>query len=123
MNPFLPHLTAPTAMNLPSGATVQVPTCFVRFEPWRGEPVPTWVGNKAQLDYQGEPLYAELLILRVLQREGWEGAWVDGFHRQFRTGLPIHHMVRDLPGDKRALLSRIARKPGFPSGCWDVFAW
>jgi hypothetical protein len=118
-------------VTLPSGRVVEVPHCNVRFENWQGDRHPWADRNKPELDHQGEALYAELVILRRLLEEGWDGAWVSPFGgvKFFtgmptdETGMPVDNAVRDLPDDKLALLRRISGTERFASGCWDVFAW
>ncbi len=112
-----------------------VPSVFMRFPMWRGEPFVDEFGQKAaaMIDLDGEHLFAELAILRLLERDGWEGRWIHtsakgeitryvtewrDVPRQEQKNRPIQH------DGARALLYAIADRSGNRfAGCWDVFAW
>ena len=59
-------------IKLASGKTVHVPKCITTFDAWRGKPVPRY-GGKALLALNGKPLFAELGVLRMLEKDGWRG--------------------------------------------------
>jgi len=125
-NPFL----RPTSERV--GA---VPSVSVRFPLWRGEPFADDMGKKtaAMIDLDGEHLFPELAILRLLERDGWEGRWIHttasgeitkyvtewrDVPRQEQRSRPIQH------DGARALLYAIADRSGNRyGGCWSVFAW
>ena len=125
-NPFL----------TPTGERVaELPSVFVRFPTWRGAPFADDLGKKtaAMVDLDGEHLFAELAIVRLLEREGWEGRWIHtttkgeistyltdwrDVPRQAQRSRPIQH------DGARALLYAIADRSGNRyNGCWSVFAW
>lgn len=107
---------------LSSGHIARVRKTLLRFAPWRGPSIRDTYGNKAVLDFHGKPLFAELVILRLLQRAGWEGVWVDTYRRTFRQSLPPSRC--DLPPDAQNFFERIVRaNDGRRGGCWDIFAW
>lgn len=106
---------------LPNGQTVQVAKKLQKLPLWRGSPISDTYGGKAVLDCDGEPLFAELTVLRSLEKEGWSGVWVDSFRRKFRQALPPSQC--DLPAGPKALFDRIATFNGTAQGCWDVFVW
>jgi hypothetical protein len=87
-NPFTHCLIAPTTLKLPSGDSVSVPRCHCLFRLWQGKPIQDTYGGKAILEFDGEPVFAELAILGTLQRAGWDGVWVDTYRRKFRRSLP-----------------------------------
>ena len=79
MNDLLPPQLQPagkTEVHLPSGSTAMLPVCRPAFSWWTGAPIPFDYGKKPVLEHQGEPCFAELMILRLLNESGWEGAWV-----------------------------------------------
>ena len=53
--------------------SVETRWCFPRFRAWTGEPITDTYNGKAVLELAGKPLFAELVILRLLEREGWQG--------------------------------------------------
>jgi hypothetical protein len=109
-------------LTLPSGKSVAIPRCGYMFSPWRGTPILDTYGGKAVLDWNGNPVFAELAILGVLERAGWDGVWVDTYRRKFRRSLPPE--CCKLPSHAQELYDRICRaNDGKVSGCFDVFAW
>lgn len=120
--------------HLPSGTTVGVTKRFYRFKLWNrnnheGNPVTVdgrqidTYGEKPILDFDGEPVFAELAILRILQNEGWVGVWVDSYRRgRFITGL-FNPPLQRLPSNAREVLEKVKIAKRSRSGCWDVFAW
>jgi hypothetical protein len=120
-NPLLKFLTAPLELQLPSGKRVSIQTCYASFELWHGTPIEGTYGGKAVLDCRGEPLFAELRILRLLQDTGWEGAWIDTYRKRFLQFMPPHSC--DLPSHAQAFLHRANAGRKWSAGCPDVLAW
>ncbi len=108
---------------LPNGQTVEVSKRIYSFQKWRGDEIKNDYGGKAVLDNEGSPLFAELVILRLLEKEGWSGIWVDTYGKKFRMGLPEKSDPISLPPEKQSLLDNISKQAGGFKGCWDVFAW
>ncbi|MFQ5418105.1 MAG: hypothetical protein ACE5FL_13840 [Myxococcota bacterium] len=102
------------------GSITRVPKATAELDMWTGEPVPDDYNGKAVLDFEGEPLFAELVILRHLQAAGWDGAWIDTYRNRRLVG--IDHPI-DLPPERQALLDDIYARAGSRAGCFDVFAW
>jgi len=96
---------------------------FLTFKVWGGAPIKDTYNNKAVIDWNGEPVFAELAILRLFQANGWDGVWVDSYRRKYRTDLPEKHAPVELPAARDILLENIRAKTGRFGGCWDVFAW
>jgi hypothetical protein len=102
---------------------VEVPTATPTFPKWKGETPNDTYGRKPVLDANGHPAFAELLILRHLERTGWSGIWIDTFRRTYRR-----HYWRDepeitLPERVHQSLDAITDANGSASGCFDVCAW
>ena len=110
-------------MVLPSGRAVEVLKCVVIFEKWEGVPVKDSYGGKTVIDYCHKPLFAELVILRMLQESGWRGVWVDTYRKKFRDNLPELSQPINLPPQQENTLNKIIKENGGLRGCWDVFAW
>jgi hypothetical protein len=91
-------------ISLPSGDRVTVAKFCCAFRKWEGAPIADDYGSKAVLDCEGEPLFAELAVLRRFQHHGWNGVWVDSYRRKYRTGLPGLTEPVQLPADKEQLL-------------------
>lgn len=108
-------------LRLPSGRIVAVSTCFHHFKPWQGAPIPDTYGGKAVLDSNGDPLFAELAILRLIQAGGWQGAWIDTYRRKFRQSLPPH--LCNPPPHVQGFLCKANAGREWRSGCPDVLAW
>jgi hypothetical protein len=113
---------SPVELTLPSSKSVAIPRCGYMFSPWRGTPILDTYGRKAVLDWNGKPVFAELAILGVLERAGWDGVWVDTYRRKFRRSMPPE--CCKLPSHAQELYVHICRaNGGKASGCFDVFAW
>lgn len=126
----LPSILMPDgeiSVSLPSGKAADLPTCHPKFSLWKGPVVDFDYGGKPLIDYNDEPIFAELAILRVLLEDGWNGAWVEtygGIH--FLREMPnswklLSHSI-DIPQEKREIISQI-QKTAKTSACFDVFAW
>lgn len=130
------ELTVP--ITLPAGRMIHdVAGVFMRFPKWTGAPFVDDFGRKsaAMIELDGEHLFPELAVLRVLEKDGWNGRWVS----TYSAGKEVWKYLtewRDVPRDEqrarpiedaepRQLIARIAgfNKPRRYKGCWDVFAW
>jgi hypothetical protein len=133
---FRVELSVP--ITLPAGRMIHdVPGVFMRFTMWQGAPFTDDFGQKtgAMLELDGEHLFAELAILRLLEKDGWTGRWVN----TYGGGGEVWKFLtewKDVPraeqrnrpiedSEPRQLLARIAgfNKPRRYKGCWDTFAW
>jgi hypothetical protein len=99
-----------------------IPKATPTFKKWKGELVADTYGNKTVLDFYGSPEFAELGILRMMERAGWSGVWVDAYRNAFRTKFWPKDVV-ELNATQKKLLDRIREKAGTESGCFDVFCW
>jgi hypothetical protein len=63
------------SVTLPSGRLVEVPR-LLRRETRRIEAIPRtsscWAPNKPTLDLDGQPSWAEIVVVQLLERHGWE---------------------------------------------------
>ena len=91
--------------SLPSDGQVLIRKYFLEFKEWQGAPIPNTYDGKAIIDWNGEPVFAELAVLRLFQSHGWDGVWVDSYRRKYRTGLPDVAEPVELPEKQRGLLT------------------
>jgi hypothetical protein len=111
-------------IKLLSGKIVHVPKCRTYFVQWHGKAVPDDYGGKALLRLGRKPLFAELMVLRLLEKEGWHGVWVDSFGGiKYRVGMRDLKKPVSLKPAQEKLLKKIRDKAGCRGGCFDVFAW
>jgi hypothetical protein len=118
-----PHTLTPTAYKeiyLLTGGIVSVPKATPRFSSWRGASPQDTYGGKQVIDLNGEPVFAELAILRLLQAEGWQGRWIDTYRN--RKWITINSFV-ELPSNRNELLQQIYQSVGSKAGCFDVYCW
>ena len=118
-----PYLAESEIFALPSGVSVPVQKYFLEFKEWKGTHIPNTYNGKAVIDWNGEPVFAELAVLRLFQSHGWNGVWVDSYRRKFRVGLPDVVEPIELPQKQRELIDSIRAKTGRSGGCWDVLVW
>lgn len=113
---------------------VLIPKIAPRFRKWMGETVKNTFGNKALVDVNGQPLFAELAILELFTRNGWDGRWIETYGKSAMspalltnwTDRPykeqIHQPIKD--SFIIQMLERIASANNNSySGCWDVLGW
>jgi hypothetical protein len=125
-------------IRFPGGRVIHdVPAVFVRFPMWRGKPFVDDLGKKsaAMIDLNGDHLFAELAVLRLLQKDGWDGRWVNtqgGGKEVWKYLTDWQDVPRDeqrarpiQDNEPRQLVARIAsfNRPRRFKGCWDTFAW
>lgn len=108
---------------LSSGHAVDLPKATPAFELWHGALPGDTYGGKTVLDVGGEPVFAEIAILRLLQRTGWSGVWVDTFRRTYRRSYWREGETITLPEKVQRLIDTIEMENGSASGCFDVCAW
>ena len=120
-----PEILTPTdteVISLPSGREVQIPKTSPLFNIWSGESIGDRYGGKPLLSFNGQPAFAELVILGTLLSAGWQGVWVDTYRHKYRTSYyPLNEIV--LPSGPQELLNRIYQRASSRNGCWDVFCW
>jgi hypothetical protein len=125
-------------ITMPAGRVIQyLPAVFMRFPRWTGPAFVDDFGKKAAglIELDGEHLFAELAVLRLLERAGWSGRWVNTYSARGEVWKYLTDW-RDVPRDEqrnrpieeaepRQMLAAIAglNKPARYKGCWDVFAW
>lgn len=115
---------------LPSGASVVVRHLCIRLgraSPDRlpeGSLAATYT-SKPLVTFHGAAMFGELAVLRWLEVDGWEGAWLDTFHaRKAWREMPNKAFPIMLPPTAQALYDRItAANGGRASGAFDVMAW
>lgn len=121
-----PAILTPTTsekIDLLSGQSVYVQKTCPTFERWTGTPLHDTYGKKTILSVDGEPVFAELAILRTLQHQGWNGVWVNTFTRAYRVAFRSEQYGIQLPPVQQELLDQIYSQAGSTKGCWDVFCW
>ena len=123
----IPTPLAPTTVErirLPSGREENLPKATPRFLKWNGEFPWSTYGGKPILSLHGEPWYAEFVILRLLEAEGWDGVWVDHVHRgPFPTRWTPSPVKIFPPTELLDLMDRIYDRSGKRSGAFDILAW
>lgn len=126
--PQYPDLLKPESEQrivLPSGLEVELPKTSPLFRKWT-DPLPADTYNKKPvLEFNGEMVFAELAILRIFERDGWEGRWIDSFSNKYRIGYWGEDTTKDLPARQTAIPSwdSIRALANCEGGCFDVFCW
>ena len=113
---------------------VQVPVVHIGFKKWQGEPIKNTFGGKGLIDFNGQPMFAELAIKHLAELGSWEARWVETY--AMKGGLPYYfsewgdmalpQQKQDPITNKNVLESMdlIAQhnKSSY-YGCWDVVTW
>ncbi|PIR97055.1 MAG: hypothetical protein COT91_03490 [Candidatus Doudnabacteria bacterium CG10_big_fil_rev_8_21_14_0_10_41_10] len=119
--------TETTDIVLADGTIATLPVCRPKFSPWNGIPVSFDYGKKPILNYKDDACFAELVILRILLENGWEGVWVESYGgTHYLRTMPNEWALKSehvsIPEDKEAILRKIWNTAK-TSACFDVFAW
>ncbi|OGF67140.1 hypothetical protein A3B01_01525 [Candidatus Nomurabacteria bacterium RIFCSPLOWO2_01_FULL_41_52b] len=121
------YKTESEIFSLSSGEQVSIQKYFLHFDLWRGAKPEFDFGQKPILAFEGKACFAELAILRMFLKHGWDGAWVEtygGVH--FLRSMPNTWSLKSehiqIPADKEDLLKRIW-KAGDTRACFDVLVW
>lgn len=89
---------------------------------WEGAK-PDWhkaVPNKPLLDFNGKPCWPEFVVLRLLEKAGWTGAWVKNWSGRAFWSDPL--VSAQLPPIAEAIYQKVARGAKSRGGCWDLLA-
>jgi hypothetical protein len=100
---------------------------FVEFKKWTGRRPGFDFGRKPLIEYNGSCVFAEIAILKMLKRDGWNGVWVSTYGGcNFLNTMPksrkFSKYSKDIPEEKKELLEKIW-KTGKTRACFDIFAW
>lgn len=121
---------APVECVLPSGRVIRVRRLAVRFGRASPDRLPDGAlaatyTSKPLVTFNGAAMFGELAVLRWLEVDGWEGAWLDTFHgRKAWRQMPTVAAPIALPPNAQALYDRIVgANGGRASGAFDVMAW
>ncbi len=112
---------------LPSGKEVNVKKYFLKFTARAGEKIGFDYGQKAIIDFEGEACFAELAILRMFLKNGWQGVWVEAYGgTHFLNSMPQGWSLKpehiSIPENKENLLKKIWHA-GQTKACFDVVVW
>lgn len=78
-------------------------------------------GNKPIVEWDGEPVYPELAVARLLEKNGFDAVWIDNYRGKFWASMS---QQRTLPDAAREAYARILQANGGKrGGFWDVMAW
>ena len=114
------HPTTTLPITLPSGKTLLVPRVTPTFSRWKGETPSDTFNGKPVLEYETEPLFAELVTVCYKHTDGLEPGKT--FRRTFLDSYaPPEESI--LPTHVRDLLASISGSDKFPTGCWDICGW
>ena len=122
-----PYKVDSEKVSLSSGEQILIQKYFLQFTPWSGEKLLFDFGRKPILNFDGEACFAELAILRLFLKNGWNGAWIEtygGIH--YLNSMPQSWSLKSehtsIPIEKENLLKQIWKKGG-TKACFDVVAW
>lgn len=111
---------------LPSGRSVEIPR-LLRSEVRLPDPIlqvsSCWAPNKPTLDFGGQATWAEFVIVRLLEQQGWSGRWIKNWGgREFCLMVG---RTEPIPKAAADTFHRIDRRAASITGggAWDVFAW
>lgn len=116
---LIPELqwTEPEAFSVQE-RTILIPKFSMHFRKVGSDPA---FGNKPIVESDGEPVYPELAVTRLLKKHGIDAVWIDSYRGKFWEGMS---QERTLPDAAREAYARILQENGGKrGGFWDVMAW
>jgi hypothetical protein len=118
------HTVSTEIIQTPDGKPICIPRYEFLFSTWtKSNDFDTYNG-KTILEFKGEPLFAELFILRLLEEQGYKGVWVDTYRNKFWTKLPSLSLPVSLDNKLKEIYDSIyLQKGGRRVGCFDVIAY
>ena len=91
------------------------PISFAPDRIWAAKPLVT---------LEKQALFAEVALLTLFRKSGWEGVWADTPHKKFFDKMPNQSKGVSLTTYIGQVLARIAEGNGQSrSGCWDLILW
>jgi hypothetical protein len=110
-----------TPVELPkSRQVVDVLTLLRSERRWHG-PTPASfnsVPNKPVLDFNDQPTWAEFILLRTLEGDGWKGAWIKNWRGREFWRNPLE--TAELPSLANAIFQSLESQTAHGGGCWDI---
>ncbi len=83
-----------------------------------------WAPNKPALTFDGEVTWAEFILVRLLQRQGWGARWMKNWVGGREPCVSVGRS-EPLPPAAGDMLRRIDVRAAIATGggAWDIFAW
>jgi hypothetical protein len=107
-----------------NGKTIHIDKYHFQFESWTSAHSFDTYNQKPLLKLDNEPLFAELLFLRLLEKKGFKGVWVDTYRKKFWQRLPHFSFPVVIDKKLKDLYEKIYNaKGGKRAGCFDVMAY
>ena len=101
-----------------SETTMLIPKFSMQFKKCGTDPK---FGNKPIVEWDGESVYPELAVARLLKNHSFDAVWIDSYRGKFWDGMS---QERALPDAAREAYARILQANGGKrGGFWDVMAW
>jgi len=130
------HWCPPQEFRFQSGQSQYIERCCIHFREEWNESIFNSFGKNPIIKLEGNPFFAELAILRLLEGDGFEGVWVSAygggkFHRSMEGFVKemskneeknLNETERVLPPFLRRIYAKIVESKGNCKGCWDVLA-
>lgn len=122
-----PHKIESEKVSLSSGEQVLIQKYFLQFTPWSGEKLSFDFGRKPILNFEGEACFAELAILKLFLKNGWDGSWIETYGgTHYLNSMPQSWSLKSkhisIPIEKENLL-KLIWNTGKTTACFDVVVW
>lgn len=111
-----------------------IPKCCIKLRKWGGAEIKESFGNKPFIEIDGAGMFAELAIMKLFEKSGWNARWVETYGTPANAPKLLTEW-KDIPfvnqkhfpiTDRRIteILSKISIcNNNTYSGAWDVLGW
>jgi hypothetical protein len=79
--------------------------------------LPKTYRSKPTVVYKGKSVWPEITFLLEFKSKGYNGVWVDAFHKKYWQNEKDMVKIEDLPKRIQEILGKGTR------GCWDLLLW
>ena len=101
-----------------------IATYHLQFNEWQKNTTIDTYNGKQLLNFNDQPLFAELCVQRILEQDGYNAVWADTYRNKFwkdlpSLGLPV--LLDSIANEKYNMIKK--ENYGKRGGCWDIFAF
>lgn len=105
-----------------------LPKCQINFNKWKGVTIAHTFGGKPLIDVEGIPMFAEMAILKLFEKSGWETRWIETYARPKSSPIYLNEWKDDefknqihVPIENEKINELISRSLGRTGMVWRKY--